>query len=195
MTAGKYGNLNRNQLIQRLIALEGGGGLDGGALGGGALVTSGDGFNEQKIDDVGRVTGLNDDVKESLANTPNNVNATFKAKKSKGTKGPKTELDFTKTLARKVALRISYLGTNYYGFSSVNPSAAAANIPAKDQSSPFSSPRSSSATVLPTIEGELFKALMTCRLIPSPEECEWSKAGRTDKGKIRLTLHLCIHTY
>lgn len=188
MAAGKYGNLNRNQLIQKLIALEGVLGEGGGREG-----VEGEGFNEQKDNNakvkVGGITGLSG-VKESMGKTPD-VNATAKTKKSKG-----ANLDFTKTLARKVALRISYLGTNYYGFSSANPSTAAANIPArdgKDQPSPFSSPRSSSANVLPTIEGELFKALMTCRLIPSPEECEWSKAGRTDKGKTRLTLHLYIH--
>ena len=71
------------------------------------------------------------------------------------------EFDFNKTVARKVAFRLSYLGENYHGFSGT----------LQDMEKG-----------LPTIEGELFKALMTCRLIPGPDLCEWSKAGRTDKG-------------
>jgi tRNA pseudouridine38/39 synthase len=83
----------------------------------------------------------------------------------KTSKKKETQFDFTKTVARKVAFRLSYLGTGYHGFSGT----------LKDMENGLS-----------TIEGELFKALMTCRLIPEPDLCEWSKAGRTDKGFSKL---------
>jgi tRNA pseudouridine38/39 synthase len=66
--------------------------------------------------------------------------------------------DWTKSRARKVAFRLSYLGENFHGFTGLPEDAA------------------------PTIEGCLFKALLTSKLIPSYQECDWSRAGRTDKG-------------
>ncbi|KAJ3271746.1 tRNA pseudouridine synthase 3 [Terramyces sp. JEL0728] len=65
---------------------------------------------------------------------------------------------FEKTRARHVAFKVAYLGQNYFGFTGTM------NEP------------------LPTIEKELFKALTTCKLIPAPDSCGWSRAGRTDKG-------------
>lgn len=75
------------------------------------------------------------------------------------------EFDWSKARGRKIALKVSYLGQDYYGFTgnsldySGNPS-----------------------ETLPTIEKELFRALMICKLIPSPDACGWARAGRTDKG-------------
>jgi tRNA pseudouridine38/39 synthase len=68
------------------------------------------------------------------------------------------EFNFAATRARKVALKLSYFGQNYHGFT---------GLPMDP---------------LPTIEGELFKALTTCKLIPNHDECDWSRCGRTDKG-------------
>jgi tRNA pseudouridine38/39 synthase len=66
--------------------------------------------------------------------------------------------DFSKTKCRKVAFRLAYLGTNYFGFTGL-------------PSDP-----------LPTIEGQLIGALMKMKLVPGIEECGWSRCGRTDKG-------------
>lgn len=59
---------------------------------------------------------------------------------------------------RPVALKVSYFGANYHGFSSTNLDS------------------------VPTVEAFLFNALMTAKLIPASSECSWSKCGRTDKG-------------
>ena len=67
--------------------------------------------------------------------------------------------DFSQYKARHVAFKILYLGESYHGFTT-----------ASDQDN------------LPTIESFLFKALMTSKLIPSPQGCGWSRCGRTDKG-------------
>lgn len=66
--------------------------------------------------------------------------------------------DWSATRGRKVALKISYLGHKYYGFTGLMEG------------------------TVPTIEGELFKALTICKMIPGVDLCGWSKAGRTDKG-------------
>jgi tRNA pseudouridine38/39 synthase len=66
--------------------------------------------------------------------------------------------DFNKTKCRKVAFRLAYIGTNYFGFTGL-------------PSDP-----------LPTIEGQLMGALMKMKLVPGIEECGWSRCGRTDKG-------------
>ena len=84
--------------------------------------------------------------------------------------------DFSKTGARKVALKISYLGQNYYGFTT------SSNYYGFTTSSLAPENVTDQKHELPTIEGEIFKAMMTCKLIPSPDECQWSRAGRTDKG-------------
>ncbi|KAG1137038.1 hypothetical protein G6F37_008002 [Rhizopus arrhizus] len=59
---------------------------------------------------------------------------------------------------RRIALKVAYLGWNYCGF---------AHLKEKN---------------IPTVEGEIFKALQKCSLITSPEECNYSRGGRTDKG-------------
>jgi tRNA pseudouridine38-40 synthase len=58
----------------------------------------------------------------------------------------------------RVALKIGYLGTNYYGF----------------QIQPQSE--------VPTIEGELFKALKRFGVLEDGKTANYSYAGRTDKG-------------
>ena len=68
------------------------------------------------------------------------------------------QFDFSKSVARHIALKVTYFGQDYFGFTGLP------NDP------------------LPTIEGEIFKALLTCKLIPKVDGCQWSRAGRTDKG-------------
>ena len=64
--------------------------------------------------------------------------------------------DFEKAGIRKIALKVAYFGDKYYGF----------------QYSPD----------VNTVEGEIFKALMKTKLVPSMDACKFSRAGRTDKG-------------
>lgn len=58
----------------------------------------------------------------------------------------------------RIALKIGYLGTNYHGFQ-VQPQSE-----------------------MPTIEGELFKALKKLEIIEDRKTANYSYAGRTDKG-------------
>lgn len=82
---------------------------------------------------------------------------------------PRTQkaLDPSKYTTRFIALKFAYIGKNYNGF------------------------EYQSSGLLPTIEEELWKALVKARLIfPNPERpnevdwnvCEYSKCGRTDRG-------------
>ncbi|KAJ3066599.1 tRNA pseudouridine synthase 3 [Podochytrium sp. JEL0797] len=69
--------------------------------------------------------------------------------------------DFTKYSCRTVAFKVAYLGWQYHGLASQEGGSNVA-----------------------TVEGELFKALHTARLIPDPsgKGCAWTRCGRTDKG-------------
>lgn len=67
--------------------------------------------------------------------------------------------DMSKYSQRSVAFKIAYFGWPYSGF--------AAQGNEKD---------------VPTVEGAVFNALMTAKLIESPEKCNYSRCGRTDKG-------------
>jgi tRNA pseudouridine38/39 synthase len=71
---------------------------------------------------------------------------------------PQKPFHFSTTKARKIALQLSYLGHDYFGFTGL--------------------PTDS----IPTIEREVCQALIKARLIPTVEECGWSRCGRTDKG-------------
>ncbi len=76
-------------------------------------------------------------------------------------KKPKTQrpFAFSRYEQQYVAFKFAYLGWPYNG------------LAAQDQ-----------ATPLPTVEEELFKALMKTKLIQSPTTCNFSRCGRTDKG-------------
>ncbi|ORY20520.1 tRNA pseudouridine synthase, partial [Neocallimastix californiae] len=71
----------------------------------------------------------------------------------------KRELDFTKCCYRYIALKISYFGWSYQGFAAQ----------AEDRN-------------VDTIEGRLFDALKTLKLIKDRKSCHYSLCGRTDKG-------------
>lgn len=70
--------------------------------------------------------------------------------------------DFSKYPRRKIALKFCYAGWEYNGLAFQND-----------------------RTPLPTVEGTLFDALASCRLIDpkaGPEGCGWERCGRTDRG-------------
>lgn len=103
-----------------------------------------------------------------------NIHSSTQPTEKKSWKKPRTEREFdpSKYSTRLIALKLAYLGKNYNGFEH----------------------HSGHATPLPTIEEELWKALIKARLIfpkgshplqPGEvnwEGCEYSKCGRTDKG-------------
>ncbi|ORY45791.1 pseudouridine synthase [Neocallimastix californiae] len=66
--------------------------------------------------------------------------------------------DITKYNQRPIALKIAYLGWNYYGYA------------AQDGEN------------VETIESHLFNALNTAKLIKDRESCRYNRCGRTDKG-------------
>lgn len=75
-------------------------------------------------------------------------------------KKKKKEFDYSRFSTRKVAIRFAYLGWNYNGLAvQIN-------------------------TDVPTVEGHILEALYKTKLIPSvdPNDCEFSRCGRTDKG-------------
>ncbi|KAI8621120.1 pseudouridine synthase [Chytriomyces sp. MP71] len=88
------------------------------------------------------------------------------AKTGKGGKGGKKQptlrpFDFGKHSARPIALKVAYLGWKYHGLAAQETGSG-----------------------IETVEGALFQALFTARLIPdaSGKGCNWSRCGRTDKG-------------
>lgn len=60
---------------------------------------------------------------------------------------------------RRIALKVAYLGWNYLGFVTQNDEIAT-----------------------PTVEDQLFRALESCKLIASADQCDFTRCGRTDKG-------------
>ncbi|KAI5118473.1 hypothetical protein M0805_003734 [Coniferiporia weirii] len=76
-------------------------------------------------------------------------------------KKPKA-FDFSSYPCRKIALKFCYAGWEYNGLAFQNDK-----------------------TPLPTVEGTLYNALASCKLIDGaagPEECGWERCGRTDRG-------------
>lgn len=67
--------------------------------------------------------------------------------------------DVNKYGERRIALKVAYLGWNYSGFAAQGDE-----------------------TLTPTVEGQLFKALTSCKLIMHADECHFTRCGRTDKG-------------
>jgi len=66
--------------------------------------------------------------------------------------------DITKYNQRPIALKIAYLGWNYYGYAAQE------------------------GENVETIESHLFNALLTAKLIKDRDSCRYNRCGRTDKG-------------
>lgn len=78
--------------------------------------------------------------------------------------------DFSKYETRYVAFKFAYLGWHYNG------------LVTQDM-----------ATEFPTVEEEIFKALLKTRLIEHPESCQFSRCGRTDKGVSAMGQVMALH--
>ncbi|KAF9977402.1 tRNA pseudouridine synthase 3 [Actinomortierella ambigua] len=70
--------------------------------------------------------------------------------------------DFSKYAKRHVAFRVAYFGWNYGGFALQGTTQDGEHIK--------------------TVESELFNAFLAARLIEDPQNCNYSRCGRTDKG-------------
>ncbi|RHZ52577.1 hypothetical protein Glove_460g46 [Diversispora epigaea] len=96
----------------------------------------------------------NDSTNRTEVNVAKKQNSIPKKKKS-----PRP-FDMSKYSKRRIALKVAYFGWNYHGFET--------NVPNEKRR--------------PTIEGQLFSALMKAKMISDPSECNFTKCGRTDKG-------------
>ncbi|CAO3630204.1 unnamed protein product [Cunninghamella echinulata] len=87
----------------------------------------------------------------------NNNNDNLINLKKKEKENEKKKFDMSKYPQHRVAFKVAYLGWNYLGFAAQKET---------DQ----------------TVEAELFKALEKCKLINHPDDCGFTRCGRTDKG-------------
>ncbi|ORX44354.1 pseudouridine synthase [Piromyces finnis] len=80
--------------------------------------------------------------------------------------------DIKKYNQRPIALKIAYLGWNYYGYAAQE------------------------GENVDTIESHLFKALQTAKLIKDRESCRYNRCGRTDKGVSAFCqiVNLCVRS-
>ncbi|KAJ3044114.1 hypothetical protein HDV00_003218 [Rhizophlyctis rosea] len=91
---------------------------------------------------------------------PTSANPDMPPTKSQASKGPRKPrpFDFSLHAARPIALKIAYLGWDYFGLASQE------------------------GDTVETIESVVYRALLTAKLIPDRRTCAWSRCGRTDKG-------------
>ncbi|KAJ2701025.1 pseudouridine synthase deg1 [Coemansia sp. IMI 209128] len=84
-------------------------------------------------------------------------------------KRPPTRFDFANFPKRKVAFKFSYFGWAYHGL-------------ARQGNALESEEKRLIESEFPTIEGEVFRALASCKLIEDESSCDYSRCGRTDRG-------------
>ncbi|KAH8740884.1 hypothetical protein FG386_002819 [Cryptosporidium ryanae] len=77
---------------------------------------------------------------------------------NKRNKGDNLDLDWSEASISRFLLKVSYIGTNYFGI-------------AYQRNNEF-----------PTVEGEIYKSLLQLRLIRDFESCDLVRCGRTDRG-------------
>ena len=80
--------------------------------------------------------------------------------KKKKEKGPRA-FDMSKYRQRKIAIQLQYNGQNYHGFAS----------------------QAEGSNSEETVEKHIFIALTKLRLIIDRKTCDYTRCGRTDKGK------------
>ncbi|VVT45459.1 uncharacterized protein SAPINGB_P000757 [Magnusiomyces paraingens] len=112
----------------------------------------------QQLEVANNLAGPPQSVSIPAIQTPNSkdTNEVIEATVTK----KKKSFDYSKFSTRRIAIRFAYLGWNYNGLAvQIN-------------------------TDVPTVEGHILAALHKTKLIPSidPNDCEFSRCGRTDKG-------------
>ncbi|KAJ3036409.1 hypothetical protein HK097_003852, partial [Rhizophlyctis rosea] len=95
-------------------------------------------------------------VNNAQSNPPSNA-AKGGSKPPRAPRKPRP-FDFSLHAARPIALKIAYLGWDYFGLASQE------------------------GDTVETIESVIYRALLTAKLIPDRRTCAWSRCGRTDKG-------------
>lgn len=100
---------------------------------------------------------LQSEVKRLRSLSLSHVTPGGREAKSKKAKAGR-EMDYTKYAYRPVALKVAYLGYNYYGLAAQE------------------------TDTIVTVESLLFQALERSKLVERRGLCGWTRCGRTDKG-------------
>ncbi|KAI8879869.1 tRNA pseudouridine synthase [Backusella circina FSU 941] len=108
---------------------------------------------------IKRPTGYEDFTRSQLINRVRQLEGQLKREQKQAIKVSERPFDMQHYQQRRIALKVTYFGWNYSGFASQN-----------------------NERKIPTVEGELFKALEKCKFITNPDACNFSRCGRTDKG-------------
>ncbi|KAJ2484900.1 pseudouridine synthase deg1 [Coemansia sp. RSA 2320] len=90
------------------------------------------------------------------------------------------KFDFADFPKRKVALKFGYFGWAYHGL-------------ARQGNALESEEKRQVEKQFPTIEGEIFRALFTCRLVEDESSCGYSRCGRTDRGVSGFGQVIALH--
>jgi tRNA pseudouridine38/39 synthase len=106
-----------------------------------------------------QTTEYEDFTKRQLIDRVRALEGQLKKGQTKAIKAPKRPFDMEHYQQRRIALKVAYFGWSYSGFTTQN-----------------------NEKKIPTVEGQLFKALEKCKFITDPDSCNFSKCGRTDKG-------------
>lgn len=122
-----------------------------------------EGWNPDKLiarihDLEAQLTSNNDEASRTGSPLVKGTRSSPKPKKIK-TNHASRLFEFDRYEERYVAFKFAYLGWHYNGL-------VTQDMP----------------TELPTVEEEIFNALLKARLIDHPEKCKFSRCGRTDKG-------------
>ncbi|KAI9594289.1 pseudouridine synthase [Syncephalis fuscata] len=114
---------------------------------------------------------------------------TTKDKSSKRRQKEPRVFDMSKYAMRRIALKVSYFGWEYYGFAAQNVGGhGGLQTEAKSEENTVTSTSNEQKQqqqreeVLPTVEGRLIDALIACRLIIDPQSSRYTRCGRTDRG-------------
>ncbi|KAJ2452951.1 pseudouridine synthase deg1 [Coemansia sp. RSA 2424] len=113
------------------------------------------------VSDKGLASTISADV---AMDTAKDTDATTPTRKRQPTK-----FDFAQFPKRKVAFKFSYFGWAYHGL-------------ARQGNALESEDKRLIEGQFPTIEGEIFRALASCKLIEDESSCDYTRCGRTDRG-------------
>ncbi|OMH81280.1 tRNA pseudouridine(38/39) synthase [Zancudomyces culisetae] len=108
-------------------------------------------------------------LRNKLSTQNRNIHMDYTDRRKDSKKNKSGEFDIKKYPRRKIALKVSYFGWDYYGFT-------------KNGNLLDDEKGKEEQETWPTVEGELFIALKRCHMIVNEADCDYSRCGRTDKG-------------
>jgi len=109
-------------------------------------------------------------------------------------KKKKKVFDPSNSLYRHVCLRLSYDGSNYFGFTE-NLSNESANADSNVESNTVFKEGAkipANTSVNDTVEYHMFKALVKARLVVDRFSCNYTRCGRTDRGVSAFGQVICL---